>query len=162
MPRRVGVIGSFVWDEIHGRDPRDTPVQEWGGITYALSALDAALSPDWEIVPLLKVGSDMASRAREFLSSLRRIAADAAPIEVPYPNNRVVLRYTSAEQRCEQLTGGVTQAGDALFEPLRSEVRRRAFKTAVDACEIVPGMLPISAGVVGAVATFKAQTFGKV
>lgn len=107
MPRRVGVIGSFVWDEIHGRDPRDTPVQEWGGITYALSALDAALPPDWEIVPLLKVGSDMAARARQFLSTLRRIAPDAAPIEVPYPNNRVVLRYTSAEQRCEQLTGGV-------------------------------------------------------
>lgn len=60
------------------------------------------------------------------------------------------------------VAGGVTQAGDALFDPLRSEVRRRAFKTAVDACEIVPGMLPISAGVVGAVATFKAQTFGKV
>ncbi len=60
------------------------------------------------------------------------------------------------------IAGGVTQAGDALFEPLRSEVRRRAFKTAVDACEIVPGMLPISAGVVGAVATFKAQTLGKV
>ena len=60
------------------------------------------------------------------------------------------------------VAGGVTQAGDALFEPLRSEVRRRAFKAAVDACEIVPGMLPISAGVVGAVATFKAQTFGKV
>src|SRR5688500_8402578 len=107
VPRRVGVIGSFVWDEIHGRDPRDTPVQEWGCITYALSALDAALSPDWEIVPLLKVGSDMASRAREFLAGLRHIAPDAAPIEVPYPNNRVVLRYTSAEQRCEQLTGGV-------------------------------------------------------
>ncbi len=60
------------------------------------------------------------------------------------------------------VAGGVTQAGDALFEPLRSEVRRRAFKAAVDACEIVPGMLPLSAGVVGAVATFKAQTFGKV
>ena len=60
------------------------------------------------------------------------------------------------------IAGGVTQAGDALFDPLRSEVRRRAFKTAVDACEIVPGMLPLSAGVVGAVATFKAQTLGKV
>ncbi|MGI9140884.1 MAG: ROK family protein [Gemmatimonadaceae bacterium] len=60
------------------------------------------------------------------------------------------------------VAGGVTQAGDTLFDPLRSEVRRRAFKTAVDACEIVPGMLPLSAGVVGAVATFKAQTLGKV
>ena len=58
------------------------------------------------------------------------------------------------------IAGGVTQAGDALFEPLRAEVKRRAFRPAVDACEIVPGALPLSAGVVGAVATFRAQTFG--
>lgn len=58
------------------------------------------------------------------------------------------------------IAGGVTQAGDLLFDPLRAEVRRRAFKTAVDACRIVPGALPLSAGVVGAVATFRAQTLG--
>lgn len=52
------------------------------------------------------------------------------------------------------LAGGVTQAGEALFEPLRAEVRRRAFKPAVEACRIVPGELQGSAGVVGAVATF--------
>lgn len=105
--RRVGVIGSFVWDEIHGRDPRDMPVQEWGGITYALSALDAALPADWEVVPLVKVGYDMAAKARDFLSHLSRVAADAAPIEVPHANNRVVLRYATSEARCEQLSGGV-------------------------------------------------------
>jgi len=55
------------------------------------------------------------------------------------------------------LAGGVTQAGDALFEPLRAEVRRRAFKPAVDACRIVPGALEGNAGVVGAVATFAQQ-----
>lgn len=60
------------------------------------------------------------------------------------------------------IAGGVTQAGDALFDPLRAEVKRRAFKPSVDACRIVPGALPLSAGVVGAVATFKAQTFGDV
>jgi glucokinase len=58
------------------------------------------------------------------------------------------------------IAGGVTQAGDLLFDPLRAEVRRRAFKSAVDACRIVPGALPLSAGVVGAVATFRAQTLG--
>lgn len=58
------------------------------------------------------------------------------------------------------IAGGVTQAGDLLFDPLRAEVRRRAFKSAVDACTIVPGSLPLSAGVVGAVATFRAQTLG--
>lgn len=60
------------------------------------------------------------------------------------------------------IAGGVTQAGDALFEPLRAEVRRRAFKPAVDACRIVPGALPLSAGVVGAVATFKMKTLGEL
>jgi glucokinase len=55
------------------------------------------------------------------------------------------------------IAGGVTQAGDALFAPLRAEVRRRAFKPAVDACRIVPGELPGTAGVVGAVATFRSQ-----
>lgn len=48
------------------------------------------------------------------------------------------------------ICGGVTQAGDHLFVPLRREVMRRAFKPAVDACRIVPGALPGTAGVVGA------------
>jgi glucokinase len=55
------------------------------------------------------------------------------------------------------VAGGVTQAGEALFEPLNAEVRRRAFRPAVDACRIVPGILPGTAGVVGAVATFLQQ-----
>src|SRR3954463_11372776 len=37
------------------------------------------------------------------------------------------------------VAGGVTQAGPTFLEPLRAEVRRRAFKPAVDACRIVPG-----------------------
>lgn len=46
--------------------------------------------------------------------------------------------------------GGVTGAGDHLFVPLRREVARRAFKPAVEACRIVPGLLPGTAGVIGA------------
>jgi len=60
------------------------------------------------------------------------------------------------------LAGGVTQAGDALFQPLRAEVRRRAFKPAWQACKIVPGALRLSAGVVGAIATFKMQKLGEL
>ncbi|MGE5733166.1 MAG: PfkB family carbohydrate kinase [Gemmatimonas sp.] len=104
---RVGVIGSFVWDVIRGRDPRALPVEEWGGITYALNGLDAALNDDWEIVPVIKVGSDLADRAAHFLTTLRHIASDARPIAVPYPNQRVELRYYSDERRSEILTGGV-------------------------------------------------------
>ena len=60
------------------------------------------------------------------------------------------------------IAGGVTAAGDPLFVPLRAEVRRRAFAPAVEACRIVAGTLPGTAGIVGAVATFKKRTFGGV
>ena len=60
------------------------------------------------------------------------------------------------------IAGGVTAAGDALFVPLRAEVRRRAFRPAVLASKIVPGTLPGTAGMVGAVASFKQQYLGGV
>jgi len=106
MPR-VGVLGSLVWDEIHGRDPLAPPAEEWGGIAYALSAMDAALPADWEIVPLVKVGRDLAPRAAEFLRSLDHLAPGARGIEVPVANNRVTLRYQSRARRCERMSGGV-------------------------------------------------------
>src|SRR5690349_8913633 len=105
--KRLGVIGTFVWDVIHGRDVRTAPVEEWGGITYALGALDAALPDDWEIVPVMKVGHDLVERATEFLGTLHHAAPDAALVEVPYPNNRVELFYYSSERRSEILHGGV-------------------------------------------------------
>ena len=120
--KRLGVIGSFVWDIIHGRDPRETPVEEWGGITYALGALDASLPDDWEIVPILKVGSDLSQRAREFLKTLDKIAPDGHPIEVPQQNNRVNLYYMSAERRCEKLTGGVPPWSWLGLKPLLADL----------------------------------------
>ncbi len=60
------------------------------------------------------------------------------------------------------ICGGVTLAGDQLFVPLRSEVKRRAFKPAVDACRIVPGELSGTAGVYGAAAVFMQRTWGRV
>ena len=58
------------------------------------------------------------------------------------------------------ITGGVTRAGEHLFGPLRAEVRRRAFRSAYDACQILPGALAESAGVVGAAGVFKKTVFG--
>lgn len=105
--KRLGVIGTMVWDVIYGRDPRELPVEEWGGITYALAAIDAALPDDWEIAPVMKVGADLAERAAGFLRTLRRSAPDGALVAVPYPNQRVELRYHTAERRSEILSGGV-------------------------------------------------------
>lgn len=105
--KRLGVIGTMVWDTIHGRVPTPTPVEEWGGIAYALASLESSLEDDWEIVPLIKVGADLAPRANEFLATLTHRSTAARFIEVPEPNNRVTLRYESDSRRCEQLTGGV-------------------------------------------------------
>lgn len=115
---RVGVIGSFVWDVIYGRDPRRDPVEEWGGITYALSAFDAALPDSWQVVPLAKVGADLWPHARRFVSGLRRVAPDAMPIEVPNANNRVRLEYATDELRSEVLRGGVPPWTWAGLQPL--------------------------------------------
>jgi hypothetical protein len=115
---RVGVIGSFVWDIIYGRDPTGGPVEEWGGITYALSAFDAALPESWHVVPLAKVGSDLWPQARRFVGGLRRAAPDAMPIEVPAANNRVRLEYATDELRSEILTGGVPPWTWAGLRPL--------------------------------------------
>jgi hypothetical protein len=104
---KIGVIGSLVWDLIHGRDPLAPPTEEWGGIAYALGGLDASLPPEWEIVPLVKVGRDLAPQAAELLKELSRLAPGARCVEVPAPNNRVVLHYQSAERRCERMSGGV-------------------------------------------------------
>lgn len=52
------------------------------------------------------------------------------------------------------VVGGVTRAGEHLFAPLRTEVRRRAFDAAVSVCKILPGALPDTAGVIGAAGIF--------
>jgi hypothetical protein len=104
---RIGIVGSLVWDLIYGRDPLAPPVEEWGGIAYALSGLDASLPSDWEIVPLIKVGRDLGAQAQSFLRGLSRLAPDARCVEVTAPNNRVVLHYQSSERRCERMAGGV-------------------------------------------------------
>ena len=97
----------MVWDTIHGRDPAQAAIEEWGGIAYALAGFDAALDDEWRLVPLIKVGRDLAPRAAAFLRDVRHAVPGARFLEVPELNNRVTLRYLSAERRCEQLTGGV-------------------------------------------------------
>jgi glucokinase len=59
------------------------------------------------------------------------------------------------------IVGGVTRAGHYLFNPLKAEVRRRAFRTAEQACRIVPGELPETAGVIGAAGLFLESLGGR-
>lgn len=107
MPR-LGVLGTLVWDTIHGRDPgRSAPVEEWGGISYALSAFEAAGPEGWEAFPILKVGRDVRGPALDLLRSLERAPSREGVRFVPEPNNRVEIRYRDREHRTERLSGGV-------------------------------------------------------
>ena len=115
---RLGVIGTMVWDTIFGRGAGAEPVEEWGGIAYALTALEASLPVEWEIVPLVKVGRDLAPEANEFLVRLTMRSAARRFLEVPEANNRVTLRYESTERRTEQLSGGVPPWSWHELEPM--------------------------------------------
>ncbi|MBI4545783.1 MAG: carbohydrate kinase family protein [Gemmatimonadetes bacterium] len=106
MPR-LGVLGTIVWDRIYARDGWLAPVEEWGGISYALAALAAARPPEWEVVPIIKVGSDLEGVALQFLGRLPGMDLETGIRVVPEPNNRVELRYQDGARRCERLTGGV-------------------------------------------------------
>lgn len=103
---RLGVVGTMVWDRIFARDQRREPVEEWGGISYALAAAEAAAEDDWQIVPIIKVGSDLQDRAFSYLRSLPKLQLDNVRI-VGEANNRVELHYQDKERRTERLTGGV-------------------------------------------------------
>lgn len=104
--RTLGVVGTLVWDRILDRDGRTEPVEEWGGIAYALSALRASMPDDWTILPILKVGRDLSEEAFRFLREVPGVDLSAVVV-VPEPNNRVELRYTSSDRRTERLRGGV-------------------------------------------------------
>ncbi len=104
---KLGILGTMVWDRIHARDVRVAPFEEWGGITYALAAADAARASSWTLVPILKVGTDLQDRAFEFLRTLGNIDVEAGIRVVEQPNNRVELHYQENVRRCERLSGGV-------------------------------------------------------
>jgi sugar/nucleoside kinase (ribokinase family) len=106
-PRVLGVVGTLVWDTIHRRGHRELPVEEWGGIAYALEALSVALEPGWRIRPIVKVGRDLSERAFRYLRELPGVDVEPGVVVVPEPNNRVELTYLEGTRRSERLTGGV-------------------------------------------------------
>lgn len=105
--RRLGILGTLVWDTIHARDGRGVPVEEWGGIAYGLGAATAAAPEGWEIVPIVHVGRDLAEQALPFLREIPGLDRETGVRVVPAPNNRVELRYVDEGRRTERLSGGV-------------------------------------------------------
>ncbi|HLL47191.1 MAG TPA: carbohydrate kinase family protein, partial [Longimicrobiaceae bacterium] len=107
--KRLGVLGTLVWDRIWTLEDaaRGEPFSSWGGVAYSLASAAAARPDGWEIVPVVKVGRDLAAEARELLATLPGIAAGPSLVVVPEDNNRVELRYMDGAHRGERLTGGV-------------------------------------------------------
>jgi len=116
--RRLGVVGTLVWDTIHRRDGRPDTLEEWGGIGYALESLSVSLPEGWEIVPLLKAGRDLSEEAFRYLREIPRVRVTPGIRVVPEPNNRVELRYSGQHRQAERLSGGVPPWGWTELRPL--------------------------------------------
>ncbi|HEU0299628.1 MAG TPA: carbohydrate kinase family protein [Longimicrobium sp.] len=106
---KLGVVGTFVWDSIWTRADVQAgrPFETWGGLAYSLAAAAAARPDGWEIVPIVKVGRDLADEAHRLMAGLPGVSAGQGVLVVPEPNNRVELRYADDVRRGERLTGGV-------------------------------------------------------
>lgn len=122
--KRLGVLGTLVWDRIHhcGAEHGAEPVEGWGGIAYSLAALAASAPPGWEIVPILKIGEDLRTEADVFLRGVPGLSPGSSVRVVPEPNNRVELRYLDDARRRERLTGGVSPWSWAELMPLVGEL----------------------------------------
>ena len=97
----------MVWDTIRRDSDVGSHTEEWGGIAYALAAADANPGFGSTIVPIIKLGRDLAERGFEFCRELSCIATDEGISVVDAPNPRVELNYVGSERRCERLHGGV-------------------------------------------------------
>lgn len=97
-----------MWDTIWREEKPGAPVEEWGGIGYALAAADAVAPDDLRIRPVLKLGRDLAERGFEFLRTLSIIDSARAVHVSDGRNPRVELRYRGAERWCERLQGEVS------------------------------------------------------
>ncbi|UCF21153.1 MAG: carbohydrate kinase family protein [Gemmatimonadota bacterium] len=103
--RILGVIGTMVWDTIWREHDVRSPIEEWGGISYALAAADAAAHSGFQVRPIIKLGRDLAERGLRFIRELGVIESDIAVTLVDQPNPRVELRYSGSARRSERLRG---------------------------------------------------------
>ena len=104
--RRLGVLGTLVWDTIRHPGTREE-VEAWGGIAYALAAFEEVLPAGWVVAPMIKVGRDLADEAMACLGSYPGTWDMRFVHVVPETNNRVELIYVDPAERLEILRGGV-------------------------------------------------------
>ncbi len=130
------------------------------GPNIALRAVEAIESGAASSLPSY-VGGDLARLTAQTVYQAARegdeLATEVVRDTAKYLGAAVASLINIFNPEVVVIAGGVTLAGDSLFEPLRREVSRRAFKPAVQVCRIVPGELTGVAGVYGAARAFQEQ-----
>ncbi len=104
MALRVGMVGQIVLDTIHLH--RGGVVEDLGGLTYSIMAMDSLMDSEDVIVPITRVGQDAIERVRSALGRVTHLSWEGV-IEDDRPNNRVDLRYKTPDYREERASGGV-------------------------------------------------------
>lgn len=76
-------------------------------MAYSLCGFSAACPPGFHILPIVRLGADLAEAAIAFAAALPNVVVGPGMTVVGEPNNRVELRYGDHAERTETLTGGV-------------------------------------------------------
>lgn len=109
LPRRLGIIGTFVWDTVWtlADQAAGRPLESWGGVSFSVASAAATLPEGWEIVPIAHVGSDLIDGVHAYLDTVEGIGSRGGIVAVSEPNNRVELVYSDDARRGESMRGGV-------------------------------------------------------
>jgi hypothetical protein len=109
LPRRLGIIGTFVWDTVWTLEDQAAgrPLETWGGVSFSVASAAATRPEGWEIVPIAHVGRDLFDQVHAYLDTVDGIGSRGGIVAVDDPNNRVELVYTDAASRGETMRGGV-------------------------------------------------------
>lgn len=109
MPRRLGIIGTFVWDTVWtlADQAAGRPFETWGGVSFSLASAAATRPEGWEIVPIAHVGGDLVDGVHAYLDTVEGVGSRGGIVPVNQPNNRVELVYSDDARRGETMSGGV-------------------------------------------------------
>jgi sugar/nucleoside kinase (ribokinase family) len=109
LPRRLGIIGTFVWDTVWtlADQAAGRPLETWGGVSFSVASAAATRGEDWEIVPIAHVGRDLLGGVHAYLDTVEGVGSRDGIVAVSQPNNRVELVYTDDARRGETMRGGV-------------------------------------------------------
>ncbi len=108
QPLRVAVIGTINNDLIIGPDSHR--IRSLGGMLYNIRALGQLLGERAVIMPVTRVGDDLAETVAASLAASGNVDLSAVRV-VAGPHNQCIIRYQSVSERVETLSGWVGAVG---------------------------------------------------